>query len=106
MDAEERDICDFLKSWPDQYVGGREIAKRAGGKWRFRDDPNWANPVLSRLVDAQIVEADASGHYRLLPEKKNKHLKKWWLSPDKKKALEESGKQFDGVVTDIPDEES
>src|SRR5262245_14157576 len=35
MDAEEREICDFLKSWVDQYVSQREICRRAGGKWRF-----------------------------------------------------------------------
>jgi len=70
MDAEEKEICDFLKSWPDQFVSHREICRRAGGKWRFRENQNWAMPVLSRMVEKGILESDASGHFRLMPEKK------------------------------------
>ena len=51
MDADERDICNYLKAWPGQFVYGRDIARRAGGKWRFRENPDWATEVLSRLVD-------------------------------------------------------
>ena len=97
MDAEEKEICDFLKSWPGQFVSHREICRRAGGKWRFREDPNWATPILSRMAEKGIVESDASGHFRLLPEKKD-DKKKRWLAPHIKKILEESGKDFDGVA--------
>ena len=105
MDAEEKEIVDFLKSWPGQFVGSREIAKRAGGKWRYRENPNWASPVLIRMVEQQILETDSCGHYRLAPEKKERDKKKWWVSPDNKKTLDESGRQFDGLVTEIPEED-
>lgn len=99
MDADEKSIADFLKSYPGQFVSAKEICKRAGGKWRFREDEKWALPVLQRMVEQQLLEADVTGHFRLLPEKKKKHddKKKMWISPEMKKILEESGKQFDDV---------
>ena len=103
MDADEKEISDFLKSYPNQFVSAREICKRAGGKWRFREDDKWALPVLQRMLEQQLVEADTTGHYRLIPDKKKKDKKKWWASPDMKKILQQSGKQFDNVV-DIEDD--
>jgi hypothetical protein len=96
MDADEKEICDFLRSWPGQFVSHREICKRAGGKWRYRDDPKWAIPVLSRMAEKGIVDSDASGHFRLLPERKEKEKKE--LSPETKKILEAGGN-----VTEIED---
>jgi hypothetical protein len=102
MDAEEREICDFLKSWPDQFVSHREICRRAGGKWRFRENPNWAMPVLSRMVERGILESDAGGHFRLMPEKKD-DKKKRWISPHLKKLLEGGAGANSGGVTEIED---
>src|SRR5262245_12090233 len=104
MDAEEKEISDFLKSWPGQFVSSREICRRAGGKWRFREDPAWALPVLSRMVEKGILESDPSGHFRLLPQEK-KAKKKAWISPHMKELLEKSGKDFEGVI-DIKDEDA
>jgi hypothetical protein len=94
MDAEEREICDFLKSWQGQFVSSREICRRAGGKWRFREDPAWAIPVLTRMVEKGYIESDASGHFRLMPEKEKKEKKKVWLSPELRAMLEKTGKTF------------
>ena len=80
MDADERDICDFLKSFRDQYLSGKEIARRAGGKWRFREEPNWAVPVLMRLVEKGHIESDGHGHFRLIHDP-TKEVKKLWISP-------------------------
>src|SRR5215831_4794725 len=85
MDADEKDICEFLKSWQGQFVAVREICRRAGGKWRFKEDANWAVPVLQRLQEQGIVESDSTGHFRLIPEKNRKDKKKWWVSPEHKK---------------------
>jgi hypothetical protein len=98
MDADEKEICDFLRSWPGQFVSHREICKRAGGKWRYREDPKWAVPILTRMVEKGILESDASGHFRLLPEKKEKKRE---LSEETKEILER-GKGADGV-TEIED---
>ena len=104
MDAEERVVCDYLKSFRNQFVAAREISRRAGGKWRFRENPSWAAPILTRLVDKKIVETDGTGHFRLAPvkEKKDKKDKKGtqrWVSPQLKQILEKSGKQFGGVIS-------
>jgi len=42
-------------------VGAVEIARRAGIKKRFYDEPDWAKPVLMRMADRGILESDSSG---------------------------------------------
>jgi len=79
MDADEREVCIYLKSYPNQFISGREICRRAGGKRRYRDDENWAIPVLTSLVEKGIVESDTGGHYRLLRKKADPKRK--WVSP-------------------------
>ena len=98
MDADEKAIVSYLKSWPGQFVSGREISRRACGKWRFREDEDWAAPVLTRMVERGMIESDATGHYRLvrIPEKKQP---KKWLSPQVRKILEQSGKDFGEMLT-------
>jgi hypothetical protein len=104
MDADEKDICNYLKGSPGMFVSGREIARRAGGKWRFRDNPNWAVPLLVRLVEKGILESDASGYFRLRLKEKQKPKK--WVSPHIRAILEKSGKNFDEVLEiEDPDEE-
>src|SRR3974390_1069772 len=93
MDADERDICNYLKSWPGQFVSGREIARRASGKFRFRQDPDWANVAIGRLVERDIIESDSTGHYRLI-RKADKETRKKWISPAIRTILKESGKDF------------
>jgi hypothetical protein len=98
MDQEEKEIADFLKSWPGQFVATKEICRRAGGKWRFREDEKWALPIIQRMLEKGLLEADTTGHVRLVPDQHAKDKKKWWASPQMKKILEQSGKDFDGVV--------
>ena len=93
MDADERDIVTYLKTWSGQYVSAREIARRAASKKRYEKEPDWAVPVLGRLVDRGIIEADSRAHYRLFPEAKKRKPKRW-LSPEIKKLLEQTGEQF------------
>jgi hypothetical protein len=95
MDSDEREICTYLKGWRGQFVGLAEILRRAAGKRRYGEDPNWAVPVLNRLVEKAVIESDATGHYRLNPPSKQEK-KKRWLAPHIRKALEASG-QFEQV---------
>src|SRR5215831_18764631 len=97
MDADEREICDFLKSFPGQFISAREIARRAGGKWKFHDDQHWAVPALTRLKEMNIVETNPAGQYRLVGDVRKERPKKW-ISPHIKKILEESGKDFSETV--------
>jgi len=99
MDADEREICEFLKSFPGQYISGKEIARRSGGKWKFQENPNWALPVLLRLKEQKLVENNASGQYRLTADVK-KEKKKKWISPHIQKILEESGKDFSEATSE------
>jgi hypothetical protein len=105
MQAEERDICTYLKSLPGQFISAREIARRAGGKSRHRDDPHWAQPVLARLLEKKVIESDSTHQYRLII-KEDKRKSKKWISPQMQRVLEKSGKDFTHVIKDedLPDD--
>jgi len=105
MDSDERQICDYLKSWPHHFVSAREIARRAGGKRRFREEPQWSNTVLPRLLEQGLIETDGLGHYRLKLTRKESKKAKRWVSPHLRRILERSGKDF-AEVFDIPDDDS
>ena len=82
MGTDESNICNYLKSWPDEFLSSREICRRAGGKWRFREDPYWAVPVLLRLFEQGILETDTNGYYRLAPNPpENQDCKHSWIAP-------------------------
>ena len=68
MEADEKDVCIYLAASGGQFASRMEIARRAGGKRRYEDDPKWAVRVLSRLIDKGIVELNSTGHYRLTPK--------------------------------------
>ncbi len=90
MDADEREIFNFLKTWGTEYINPKEIAKRAGNRKRYYDDPDWAKPVLMRMADRGMLESDMQGRYRVKPlsrRDKNKHV----VPPDIAKILQESG---------------
>jgi hypothetical protein len=94
MDADQSAICQFLKTWPDQFVARREICRRAGGKWRFQEDEYWAVPVLQRMVEERIVESDDTGHFRLKKHAPSSDKRRLWLSPVIRKILKESKRDF------------
>ncbi len=100
MEQEEKEICTYLKGVPGQFISAREICRRAGGKWRLRDDPKWAMPFLAHLVEKKVIESDATGHYRLIVKRDKKNPKGKWLSPQMKRILEKSGKDFTHVIPD------
>src|SRR5258706_10502915 len=99
MDVNQTKICLFLKNWPGQFVSRREICRRAGGKWRYREDEDWAIPVLQRMVEDRIVESDDSGHFRLMKQASadSNNKRKLWLSPAINRIFKESGRDF-GVL--------
>ena|SRR6267378_3527076 len=103
MDTDEREICTYLKACPGQWVSGREISRRASGKRRFREDPNWVAQPLNRLMEKAVIESDATGHYRLKAFEPRKKPKKW-ISPHLKKILDQSGKTYEIVELDAPED--
>jgi len=101
MDSDERQIYYYLKSWKEQFISSRVICRHAGGKRRFRMEPHWAKPVLARMAERRIVEADPAGHYRLRPmERKVLQKGQRWVSPKIARILRQSGKEFGEVVID------
>ena len=102
MDADEKDIITYLKVWSGQYVSAREIARKAASKKRFQKEPDWAVPVLRRLVEKGLVESDDMAHYRLIPDSKKEKPKRW-ISPQLQKILDKTGKDFSqGVDIEEP----
>lgn len=90
MDADEREIFLFLKTWGTEFVSYREIARRAGGKRRFHKDPDWAKSLLGRMVERGILEHDSSARYRIKAVAvKNKKTR--WVSPEIAKILTARG---------------
>ena len=64
---DELNVLNLMKCYPDQFLSGKEISRRAGGKRRFQQDPRWALPILLNLVARKILDSDELGHYRLAP---------------------------------------
>jgi len=97
MDADEREIYYYLKGYGQEFISAREICRRAGGKHKFRVSPEWAKPVLSRMVERGILESDSSGHYRLRPMNRKDERRKF-VSPQIAKILKQSGKDFGEAI--------
>jgi hypothetical protein len=99
MDADEREIFEYLKTFGEEWVNAKEICRRAAGKKRFNEDNNWAKPVLQRMKERYILEGDELGRYRIKPPP-NKAHKGRWVSPDIEKILRESGVKADAERAD------
>src|SRR5258708_6537374 len=95
MNSDEKAIIDYLKSWNNSFVSGREIARKVGGKQRYEEDRGWIIPILARMVTDGLIESDYLGHFRLKREEKKIRLQRH-VSPQMLKILKSSGKTFDG----------
>jgi hypothetical protein len=103
MDSEEAEVYTFLKTSPGQFISGREVCRRAGGKWRYREDEYWAIPVLRRMVEKTLIESDDTGHYRLPKRDEPKQKKKKrWISPEIRTILQRSGRDFGIIEVEEP----
>ena len=99
MDAEERAVYYYLKSCRPKSAPARDIARRTGSRRRFHYNPDWVQPVLARMVERGIVQADATGNYRLSPMPQKVTQGKRWASPEIAAILQSSGKGFNNLVT-------
>ena len=63
LSSDELQIVEYLKSWKGTSVSMMEICRSAGGRKRFKESPNWAKSLMSRLVEANLVLANDRGHY-------------------------------------------
>jgi len=105
MDADERAIYYYLKSRRPKSVPDRDINRHVGGKRRFRYNPEWAKPVLLRMIERGILETDAEGFHRLKPMPVRETKGKSWASPHIAEILKASGKGFKNVITPEDEDE-
>ena len=64
LNAEALDILAYLKTAPNKFVSLLEISRRAGGRRRFEETPNWARNLMAPLMEAGLIEVNPRGHYR------------------------------------------
>jgi hypothetical protein len=105
MDYDERSVRIFLRSYPGQFVSARVISRRLGGKRRYHEDPLWVLPVLNKLVEKGVVETDPQGHFRLKKTDPTDRSKRAWISPQVKRILERSSRDFSTVIAIEEEEE-
>lgn len=65
MNTEEKEIYEFLKRFPQQFVSINDISKSVGSRKNFHEDRNWTLPVLRRMELEGWVESNAFGEYRV-----------------------------------------
>lgn len=104
MDADEREIYYFLKPYRSEFLTGKEICRRSGGKHRYREDESWALAPLMRMVERGILETDPSGAYRIKAKPDTKGKLQRWISPQIRATLRDSNKNFDHVIDVDQDE--
>ena len=70
LSAEELEILEYLKGYSGKYIPMVEICRRAGGRQRYSESPQWARTSMQRQVDADLVEVNERGHYRVPAQEK------------------------------------
>lgn len=96
MTQDEQDILSYFKRNPNIWASPTEIARLVGGKFRFKNDPDWPKPLLKKFAAKDLLEVDASGSYKL-KEKKKKEPRgpRLHVSPQIAAILRKSGKTWD-----------
>jgi hypothetical protein len=103
MTVDEKEILEYLRSWPYTFISGREIARKVGGKARYAENRSWPLPILIEMTNKGWVETDCMGYFRIVSdERKPKRSKvKRYVSPQILRILKVSGREFEGVDIDI-----
>ena len=65
MNAQETELYEFLKRFPQLFVSVVEIGKNCGSRKLFLQDRNWARPILRRMEMEGSVESNPFGEYRV-----------------------------------------
>jgi hypothetical protein len=58
----EQEILQLLQGARGAHLSAKEVGKMLDRKL-FREDPNWARPILEQLAGRKVLEKDADGHY-------------------------------------------
>ena len=74
LNAEALEIIAYLKTAPNKFVSLLEISRRAGGRRRFEESPDWAKNLLTPMVEAGVLEVNSRGHYRHFSSEKAENM--------------------------------
>jgi len=58
----EEEILRVLRASRGRSFSVKEVSKVVD-RHQFREDPNWARPLLNRLAGQGLIEKDKEGHY-------------------------------------------
>jgi len=58
----EQEILQLLQQSPGTVFSAKEVGKRIDRK-QYKENPNWARPLLQGLLEKKLISADVSGHY-------------------------------------------
>ncbi|SPE54673.1 hypothetical protein SBV1_1910018 [Verrucomicrobia bacterium] len=97
MDADEREIYNFLKTRRHEFISVRDISQRLGSKRLRNASPEWAKSILERMTERGILQTDGEG-FCLKPIQLKENSGKRWVSPEVAKILKASGKFSDRVL--------
>lgn len=98
LGADKECVLHFLNLWPDNYVSGAEIARRASGKSLYIEDPRWAKLALAQLIELNLVEFESSGKYRVKgPASVECVGQRRFIAPHWRAVLEQSGRPLSGL---------
>ena len=61
----EHEILQLLRQSPTQGFSAKEVSKILDRK-QFREDPNWARPLLQLLESRKLIQKDQDGRYSAL----------------------------------------
>src|SRR5438034_5672329 len=64
MSSDEQLVVEYLEQFPGIFISPMEVSKRAAGRGRFKEQPEWARAILHRLAQQNTVESNEFGHYR------------------------------------------
>ena len=67
MNADELEIYELLRVFPNTYVSVTEISKKLGKGRKFDLDRTWARPMLRRMEMDGLLESNPFGEYRVRP---------------------------------------
>lgn len=65
MSREEKEIFEFLKRFPNQFVSVTDVSKSVGSRKQFNEDRSWALPVLRRMALNGCLEVSPFGEFRV-----------------------------------------
>jgi len=100
MGTEETVILKYLKTFPHQYVSGKQIARKAWDRKKFDKNPHWALPILTRMVREKLLITDNMGGFRITPEETEDHGAKKHLPKKVEETIKKVREEAHGAELD------